>query len=171
MCTFFEKIVRFRYVVQNMLWILCANFKPFQTKIGLLRAIQSFRDQWLSCRIDGTRDNNCSLKLQIALRKPVFVRNRLKLAHNIRSIFCTTYPNLTIFSNKVHILILTILYENMGSIFLLGLRISYKYIFEPISSLLWYIPPSQKTFKKIFPKIIRVFYEFLDPPVTYIWQT
>ena len=39
MCTFFEKNVRLGYVVQNMLQILFANFKPFLTKTGLLRAI------------------------------------------------------------------------------------------------------------------------------------
>ena len=54
MCTFFEKIVRFGYVVQNMLQILCADFETFLTKNGLLRAIQSFREQSLSCQIDGT---------------------------------------------------------------------------------------------------------------------
>ena len=54
MCTFFEKIVKFGYVVQNMLWILCANFKPFLMKTGLLRAIWSFREQSLSCRSDRT---------------------------------------------------------------------------------------------------------------------
>ena len=39
MCTFFEKIVKFGYDVQNMRRILCADFKPFLTKTGFLRAI------------------------------------------------------------------------------------------------------------------------------------
>ena len=105
MCTFFEEIVRFGYVVQNMLRILCANFEPFLTKTGLLRAIWSFREQSLSRRSDRTEDNDWSLKLWIALSKPIFVGNGSKSAHNIQSIFCTTYPNLTIFSKKVHMLV------------------------------------------------------------------
>ena len=51
------------------------------------------------------QDNNCSLKLRISLSKPIYVRNGLKSARNIQSIFCTTYPNLTIFSTKVHMLL------------------------------------------------------------------
>ena len=39
MSTFFHKIVRFRYVVQNILRILSANLRPFLTKTDLLRAI------------------------------------------------------------------------------------------------------------------------------------
>ena len=53
MCTFFEKIVRFGYVVQNMLWILCANFEPFLTKIGLLRAIQILGSSHCPVRLMG----------------------------------------------------------------------------------------------------------------------
>ena len=51
MCTFFEKIVRFRYiVVQNMLQrLVCANFVPFVTKTGLQReSYPKSREQSLS---------------------------------------------------------------------------------------------------------------------------
>ena len=84
-----------------MLQRLCTNFEPFLMKSGLLSKVQG------AVIVDGTMI--APLKLRIALRKSVFFRNGSKLANNLWSIFCTTYLilNLTIFSKKVHVLLIT----------------------------------------------------------------
>ena len=60
MCTFLEKIVRFRYIVQNMLQVqtlVCANFVPFLTKTGLQRELSEVQGAVI---IDGTMTAPCN---------------------------------------------------------------------------------------------------------------
>ena len=67
----------------NILPILCADFEPFLTKSGLLRAVESFREQSLSCRIDSTQQISfCQKWLKIGTQYSKHILYNISESHN-----------------------------------------------------------------------------------------
>ena len=78
MCTFFEKIVRFGYVVHNILQRLYAKFEPFLTKTGLLRGRE----------INQVIDMGNEGKM---LKSTMFIKSMQDMLLTIGSILCLIY--------------------------------------------------------------------------------